>query len=417
MRTTNSRYLLALLLAGYVLNSLDRAIIPVLLEPIAREFDVSDTQLGLLTGLAFAAFYSTLGIPVAALADRTSPRNVLAASILVWSIATMFCGLAGSFAFLLLARVGTGIGEAGGTPSSHSLISDYFPPQRRATAFAVFALGAPLGAAFAGMWGGYGNEMLGWRLTIMVAGLPGLLLAPLVWLTIHEAPRIPASAVPASNAGASPAFITSAKHLWQRESFRHLFLACALHSVAVYSTSTFNATFLIRSYSWDTTQAGRMIAFLGLISAVGTFLGGAIADRLCQRSSDSRWLLWVPALATLTAIPFHAASYLATDTTLVLAMLPVASMLSMMFFGPAFALAQSLAAPGARAVAASVLLFGMALVGLGLGPLLVGMTSDWLQPIAHQHSLRYALLLAPLVNIWSAFHFFLAARTMRDDIA
>jgi predicted MFS family arabinose efflux permease len=415
MRTTNARYVLALLLAGYVMNSLDRAIIPVLLEPIGREFNASDTQLGLLTGLMFAAFYSTLGIPVAALADRTSRRNVLVVSMLIWSIATMFCGLAGSFAYLLLARVGTAIGEAGGTPSSHSLISDYYPQERRATALAIFSLGAPLGAAFAGMWGGYANEVLGWRMTIMVAGLPGLLLAPLIWLTIHEMPRNPAPASPLPNT--SPVFITAARRLWKRMSFRHLFLACGLHSIAVYSASTFNATFLIRSYSWDTSQAGRVIALLGIISALGTFLGGALADRLCQRTGDSRWLLWVPALATLAAIPFQAASYLTTNATVVLTMLPVASMLSMMFFGPAFALGQTLAAPGTRAIAASMLLFGMAMIGLGLGPLLVGMTSDWLSPVAHQHSLRYALLIAPCMNIWSALHFFLAARSVREDIS
>ncbi len=414
MKASHPRYVLALLLAGYLMNSLDRAIIAVLLDPIGREFNVSDTQLGLLTGLAFAAVYSTLGIPVAALADRTNSRRVLAGSILVWSIATMCCGLAGSFIWLVLARTLTAAGEAGGTPSSHSLIADFFPPQRRATSMAVFSLGAPMGAAFAGLWAGYGSELLGWRMTVVVAGLPGLLLAPLVLLTIREASR-PQANVP--SAAASRSFTYSALHLWQRESFRHLFLACALHSVAVYSTSTFNATFLIRSYGWEVSQAGKMIACLGVISAFGTFLGGVLADRLSQRSGDSRWMLWVPALATLAAVPFHAATYLATDATLVLVALPVASMLSMMFFGPAFALGQSLAAPGARAFAASALLFGMSMIGLGLGPLLVGMASDWLLPAAHQHSLRYALLLAPLVNVWSAIHFALAGRRLRQDIA
>lgn len=414
MKANYPRYVLAVLLASYTMNSLDRAIIAVLLDPIGREFNVSDTQLGLLTGLAFAAVYSILGIPVAAYADRTSHRGVLAASILVWSVGTMLCGLAGGFAWLLLARAAVAAGESGATPSSHSLIADHFPQQGRATAIAVFSLGAPLGAALAGLWGGYGNEILGWRMTIVVAGLPGLLLAPLVWWKIHEPPR---ARVPVSRIGATAAFITAARHLLQRRSFFHLFLACSIHGMSNYGTTTFNATFLIRSYGWDTSRAGQVIALLGIIASAGAFLGGFMADRLSQRTNDSRWLLWVPALATLGSVPLHAASYLTTDTTLVLTMLPMASLLSTMFFGPAFSVGQALTVAGARAMVASVLLFGMTMVGLGLGPLLIATISDGIAPVAHEHSLRYALLLAPLVNIWAAIHFFLAARTMRDDTA
>jgi MFS family permease len=413
MRANYPRYVLAVLLACYTMNSLDRAIISVLLDPIGREFQVSDTQLGLLTGLAFAAVYSILGIFVAAYADRTSHRGVLAASVLVWSIATMFCGLAGSFVWLLLARACVAAGESGATPSSHSLISDHFLPQRRATAIAVFSLGAPLGAALAGLWGGYGNEIVGWRMTIMLAGLPGLILAPLVWWKIREKPRV---RMPAPE-GTVGAFITAAAHLLRRRSFLHLFLACSIHGMSNYGTTTFNATFLIRSYAWNTSRAGQVIAFLGLVAAAGAFLGGVLADRLSQRANDSRWLLWVPALSTLGAVPLHAASYLTTDATLVLIVLPVASLLSTMFFGPAFAVGQSLTIAGARATAASILLFGMTMVGLGLGPLLIAAISDGLAPVAHHHSLRYALLLAPLVNLWAAIHFFLAARTLRRDVA
>jgi MFS family permease len=413
MKVNYPRYVLALLLASYTMNSLDRAIISVLLEPIGREFNASDTQLGLLSGLAFAAVYSILGIPVAAYADRTSHRGVLTASILVWSIATMLCGLAGSFVWLLLARACVAAGESGATPSSHSLISDHFPPQRRATAIAVFSLGAPLGAALAGLLGGYGNEFAGWRMTIMVAGLPGLLFAPLVWWKIREVPRV---RVPARG-GTAGTFITAAAHLLRRRSFLHLFLACSIHGMSNYGTTTFNATFLIRSYGWDTSRAGQVVAFLGIVAAAGAFLGGVFADRLGQRTNDSRWLLWVPAISTLAAVPLHAASYLTTDMTLVLIVLPMASLLSTMFFGPAFSVGQALTVAGARATAASVLLFGMTMVGLGLGPLLIAAISDGLAPIAHQHSLRYALLLAPAVNIWAAIHFFMAARTLREDVA
>lgn len=407
-----SSYMLVLLTAGYVLNSLDRSIMGVLLEPIGREFGASDTQLGLLTGLAFAAFYSVVGIPIAAWADRSSRRTVIGVSMVVWSIATICCGLAVSFVLLLLARIGTAIGEAGGTPPSHSLISDHFPTNRRATALAIYSLGAPLGATLAGLWGGFGNEWLGWRWTLILAGVPGLLLAPLILLTIAEPPR--SDSQPRSDLAA--AFTSTARHLGTRRSFRHLFLACALHNIAIHSTSTFNATFLIRSHAWDTSDAGQLIAVLGICAALGTLLGGVLADRASHRFGDERWLLWVPAWATLAAIPLQVAAYLAPGTAQVSVLLPAAAMLSMIFFGPAFAVGQSLAAPHMRAVTTSVLLFGMAMIGHGLGPLTVGLISDQLTPVVHQHALRYALLLAPAINLWSVAHFFLAARSLRQEL-
>lgn len=414
MRATNPYYVLTLLLAGYVMNALDRAIVAVLLEPIGREFSLSDTQLGFLTGLAFAAFFATLGVPLAALADRTNRRAILAVSILVWSVATVFCGLAGSFAWLLLARVGTAVGQSGATPASHSLIADYFPTQRMATAMAIFSLGAPLGTAFAGMWGGYGNDIWGWRITIMLAGLPGLLLAPLIWFTVREIPRVHHTSPPGADRSS---FAESLSDLLRRKSFRHLFLACALHSMAVHSSTTFNATFLIRSFNWHMSQAGQTVALLGILSGAGVILGGVFADKLRQRDGDARWLVWVPALATLVSVPFHVVAYQVTDTTTVLVVLSLASMLGMVFFGPSFALTQSLTQGGSRAMASSVLIFGMTFLGLGLGPLLVGTISDWLAPAAHQHSLRNALLLTPAVNVWSAIHFALAARSLQADIA
>ncbi len=253
------------------------------------------------------------------------------------------------------------------------------------------------------MWGGYGESVLGWRMTITLAGLPGLLLAPLVWLTIREAPRIPAAA--ASAAFMQP-FIASARHLWQRRSLRHLFLACTVHSAVVHGTSAFQVMFLSRSYGWDTSRAGRMVAFLGVAAAVGAFLGGVVADRLSERTRDARWdSVGVGAWALLRQFLSQAVCYLASDTMVVLALLPAASMFGMVFFGPSFAVGQSLALPGSRAVMSSLLLFGMTMLGLGLGPLIFGSISDVLSPVAHQHSLRYALLLAPVLNIWATVHF------------
>ena len=407
-------YVLGVLTLAYLLNSLDRSIMGVLLEPIGREFGASDSQLGLLSGLAFAACYSTLAIPVAAWADRTSRRNVLACAILLWSVMTALCGLAGSFAFLLLARMGTGAGEAGGNPPSHSLIADYFTPERRATAFAIFALGAPAGAMLAGLLGGHGNELLGWRTTMILAGLPGLLLAPLIFMTVAEPGQKLTAAARAAQALPLKAV---ALHLWQRRSFRHLCIACSLHSVALYSAASFNTAYLMRSHGWGTADAGKLVALVGAAGLLGTFLGGFLSDRLATRSRDARWHLWVPGVATLVLIPFQFVVYLSPGDLWVILVFPLCGLLGLMFFCPSFAMVQALAAPRMRAVAASVLLFAKAMVGMGLGPLLVGVTSDLLAPMTGQHSLRYALLLAPVFNLWSAVHFYWASRSLRHDLA
>jgi MFS family permease len=215
-------YVLGVLAFGYLLNSFDRSILGILLEPIKLEFGVSDTALGLLGGIAFAAFYSTFGIPIALWADRSNRRNILALSIFVWSAMTAMCGLSATFVMLLLARVGTAIGEAGGSPPSHALISDYFSVQRRGTALAIYALGAPAGAMLGGLLGGISNELFGWRLTFILAGLPGLLLAPLVLFTITEPRSVAAVGTRPLPRTPAPPLQEIVRYLWQRRSFRHL---------------------------------------------------------------------------------------------------------------------------------------------------------------------------------------------------
>jgi predicted MFS family arabinose efflux permease len=405
-------YVLAVLLAAYTVNSFDRSILSLLLEPIRRDFGASDTQLGLLSGLAFGLFYSTLAIPIAAIADRWSRRNVLALSVLVWTAMTVLCGLAGSFAALLLARIGVAIGQAGCNPSSHSLLADYFPSNQRATALGIYAMGASLGATLIGLIGGWSSEHLGWRGTLLLAGSPGLLLVPLLFLTVAEPlRRQPDGAVHVS----APSLRTALASLWSRPSFRHLCFACALHSFAMYSSSAFNPTYLIRSHGWSGIQVGQLVAMVGLMGLAGTVLGGVITDRLGARRGEPRWQLWVPGAATLAVIPVQLVGYLGSGPAMVAALL-LSSLLSLVFFGPSYATAQALAAPGMRAVAASVLLFSKAVIGMGLGPLLVGLTSDRLMHVAGPHSLRYGLLLVPLFNSWAVVHFFLAARHVQADL-
>ncbi len=406
-------YVLSVLAFGYLLNAFDRSILGILLEPIKLEFGVSDTALGLLGGIAFAAFYSTLGIQLALWADRSNRRNVLALSICVWSAMTVLCGFSTTFVLLLLARIGTAIGEAGGSPPSHALISDYFSPQRRGTALAIYALGAPTGAMLGGLLGGIGNEMFGWHVTFMLAGLPGLLLAPLVLFTVAE----PRPAVVAQPQVQAPPFSEIVDYLWQRRSFRHLCLACALHATTIYGTGAFNASFLIRSHGWNTTDIGQLFAVMGVAGIAGTFIGGIVADRCSLRWNDPRWYLWVCGGATVLMVPFIGLSYLGSGTLMMMSAFTIGGLLATAFFGPSFAATQALAAPRMRAVTASILIFIKTMIGMGIGPFVIGRASDMLAPVYGGHSLRYALLLAAVFNIWSAWHFFLSAKYLRADLA
>ena len=411
-------YVLGVLFLAYVANTIDRSsVLAVSLQAIKLEFGATDTQLGLLGGIAFALFYSTLGIPIAAMADRTSRRNVLALAVGLWSAMTALCGLAVNFVMLFATRIGTGIGEAGGSPPSHSLISDYFPKSRRGTAFSFFALGVPVGTMLGNSFAGWGNQHYGWRATFIMAGLPGVILALLARFTILEPPRGFSDGVrPDPAASAAPRILDALGFLWRRSSFRHLSLAAALHSVAWYASGAFNATFLIRSHHMTAGEAGNWLALFAGIGALGTALGGYAADRLSVRTSDRRWYMWTPGVATLAMIPFQFFAYLMPNLRLVLPSFAGMMFLAAVFFGPSFAMTQALATLRMRSVATSLLLFVQTLIGLGLGPLLTGMISDYLAPSSGTNSLRYALVAVGFANLWSAAHYFRGARSLRQDL-
>ena len=342
------------------------------LQAIKRDFGASDFQMGVLTGIPFALFYSFMGIPIAAWADRSNRRNVLALAVAAWSAMTAVFGMAVSYTLLFAARVGTAVGEAGGSPPSHSLISDYFPKSRRGTAFSIYALGVPIGTSLGAAVGGWGNQHLGWRMTFVLAGVPGIMIALIVWLTVKEPPRGLSDGVSGAAAGRAPVpgMFEVLRTLWQRRSFRHLTLAAALHSVVWYASGAFNNAFLQRSHQMSVAEAGYWIAVLAAIAGFGTFFGGFAADRLSTRFKDRRWYLWVPGLATLRM----------------------------------------------RSVATSLLLFVQTLIGNGLGPSVTGLISDRLAPRFHQNSLRYALVAIGIVNAWAALHYLLGSRTLRQDL-
>jgi MFS family permease len=410
-------YVLGVLFLAYVVNVMDRGVLALLLEGIRHEFTLTDRQLGFLSGLPFALFYSTLGIPIAALADRSVRRNVLAGCCALWSAATAACGMAVNFTTLVTARALTAVGEAGGTPPSHSLISDYFTRSTRATALSIYALGVPVGTMLGSFLGGWGNDLFGWRMTFMLVGTPGVIIALLVWATVREPPRGLSDVAARSTGPPAPPLSSVVKFLWGYASFRHMCLAAGLHSVVWYAGSQLNAVFFQRSHAMTAAQAGSWLALFAGVGTVGTLLGGVLSDKISAWRNDRRWYMWVPGIATLVMVPFQFASYLSNDLQIVIPSFIVMIVLASMFFGPSFAVSQSLATLRTRAVATSLLLFVQTFVGLGLGPFVAGAISEHLKPTVGLHeSMRYGLVLVGLVNLWAAAHYFIGAKTIRQNL-
>ena len=410
-------YALGVLFLGYVVNFIDRSILAILLEPIKHDLSLSDSELGLLGGLAFALFYATLGIPIAALADRWSRVKVLAISMIIWSAMTALCGMASNFITLLIARIGVGVGEAGASPPSHSLISDYFPIESRATALSIYALGIPFGSMVGNFVGGWGAEELGWRTTFFLVGIPGILVAFLILATLKEPPRgLSEKREIKPDGTAPPAMKDVFQFLWAKKSFRHIGFAAGLHAFVGYGAGTWNAPFLIRSHEMPITEVGSWLAIISGIGAIGTFAGGFLGDKISDRTGDRRWYLWVCGISTLIMVPFQLTAYLYDELWAVIPSLFVVSILGGMYLGPSFAMTQGLVTLRMRAVASAILLFMLNIIGMGLGPYFVGIASDLLAPNFAIHSLRYALCMAVLANLWAATHYFLGAKTLRRDL-
>jgi predicted MFS family arabinose efflux permease len=309
--------------------------------------------------------------------------------------------------------VGVGVGEAGGSPPSHSIISDYFPPERRATALGIFSLGVPLGILIGFAAGGWLNQALGWRHAFMVVGLPGLLLAALVTLTLREPPRGHSEGI--HTEGAAPTALAVVAFLWRSRAFRHVSIGSGLYAFVGYSVVTWAPSFLERSHGMQTAEIGGWLAMIfGVGGAVGTVGGGVIADRWAASEPRARAL--VPAIALLAAFPFSFVVYLSHDTRVALVALSAPAVLGLMYQAPAFAITQSLATPAMRATAAAVLLFVVNIIGLAVGPAATGALSDALEPRYGENSLRYAMLIVSFALVGSAFHFWRGARTLEADV-
>lgn len=420
------RYVLGLLFTVYVVNFVDRQIMTILLQPIKAEFGFSDSQLGILTGLAFALLYATLGIPIARYADRSSRVKVIAAAVFVWSLFTAATGLAKTYTHFFLARVAVGIGEAGCSPPAYSLISDYFTPERRATALSTYAMGI-FGGVFVGfLLGGNVAQAFGWRAAFFVVGLPGVFLAVIVKMTLREPPR--GFSDPGTFVAKDPPSIGAALgSLWSKASFRHLSMAAALHAFVGYGVGGFIPAFLIRTHHLSVAEVGNWLALIAAGGGfVGTFLGGYLSDRLAKTKRDARHYMWVPGVSTLIAVPLSLLVYLVPYKYGALMLMIPTGLLGAMYLGPTFAMTQGLVGVRERALAGAILLFIINLIGLGGGPWLTGVLSDFMRgrflevgteaTLATAQGLRYALCFMVCINLWSAFHYAMAARTLREDL-
>jgi MFS family permease len=411
-------YALGVLVLVFTSSHVDRQIMGILLQPIKQDLGASDTQMGFLIGLTFALFYATLGMPIAMMADRGNRRNIIALAVTIWSGMTAVCGFAQSFMQLVVARIGVGIGEAGSSPPSHSMISDMFPLKQRGTAMGVYALGVNFGLLIAYLAGGWMSENWGWRVTFIVVGLPGILIAILVRLTVVEPvrggsdklasgylkPQIPA-----------PPFLDVVKYMWATPAARHAVFGSALAGFVGYGMVLWLPAFFVRSHGLSQTEVGFTLALMsGVIGGAGTFVAGKLADILAKR--DERWFGWLVAIAKAGLVPFLVLFFLIEDFATSLYVYAIPAFFSGFYLAPTFAMIQSLVKPEMRAVAAAICLFMLNIIGLGLGPQAVGIVSDLFADEYGKESLRYSLLVFSFVNVWSGFHYYLAGNHLKAGI-
>ena len=464
-------FVLGSLLLVYVFNFIDRSIINILTEPIKASFGVEDWQMGLLGGPAFAILYTMLGIPIARFAERYHRVWIIAIAVFVWSLMTALCGVATSFLVLFLFRVGVSVGEAGCTPPAQSLIADYFVPKSRATAVSIYALGVPLGGMFAAVFAGFivgnldgpslaalfeawgWNWMLGlldwqavegWRVAFILVGIPGIILAFVVKLTIQEPPRgytDPPSAQKLEKASMKDVF----KILSGKPTFWHIVAGATVASFVGYGVAQFTTSFLVRTHGLSLETAAILFGvIIGLMAALGVFLSGYLADQMATR--HPRALCWMPALGMGLSVPLYAMGYLAPTVWLALPPLMAAATLHYFYLGPMYAIVGGVVDSRMRATSVAVTLFILNLLGYGLGPPLIGMLSTVLKSVflsgndlgmtletckvvadltaeaaatcasANSEGLRWSIIAFCSLYAWAAVHYLLAGRTLMRDM-
>lgn len=419
-RIGGPNYVLALMTLFTVLNVMDRQLLSVLIDPIKTEFGVSDAAMGVLTGTSFALLHVLAGIPIAVWADRGVRRSIIALGLAVWSGFTLMTGFARSYGEIFAVRVGVGVGEATGAGPAQSLLTDTFPPARRTTALAILVMGGPLGSMIAFAGGGWLADAFGWRIAFLVFGAPGLLLAGLIRLTVREPVRGAFDGPPASQPRPRPTtetavpFLRAVRFLATVPAIRSILLASGFHSVGMYAVLGWGVPYMTRVHGIATSEAGyRMAIASGLLTALGTYAGGALADRLTQR--DPRWIVWQPSLASLLLVPFGVGFAFAPTATSATLLLAPASFLAGSCFGPIYSSVQTLSAPSTRALAGTGVVVVNTILGLGLAPPLVGWLNDVGTPTYGAEAIRYSLAAALAAHCVSALCLFLASRTLVGD--
>lgn len=417
-------WLVTLLTAGFALNLLDRQIINILAEPIKRDLGLADWQLGALSGLSFALLYSVAALPIARLADRSNRVRIVGVAILIWSFFTAACGLAANFLQLLLLRIGVGIGEAGGAPPSQSLIADSYPPERRSSALAIFAMGSPIGASIGLIGGGMLAGVIGWRWTLICAGLPGLLVGALVMLTLRD-PRRPRGV----SAAPMPTLRSSLRGLASRRAFLLMALGSSMLGFVNYGAMAFAGSFYLRNHAAELTTLGASIGQpplgviglgLGILGTIGGVLGAMVGGRLGDRigTRDVRALAWIPAVGSVLCATSYVFMFTLPGAAASLVTFAVASFFSNLWYGPGTLGIQRLAGADAKATALAVALFLNSAIGMSLGPLLMGIASDLFAPtLGSGEGLRAGVLIGLSAGLVSGLFYWLAGRRIADEVA
>ena len=427
------RWVLLLLLGAYTFSYLDRQVITILAEAIKRDLSISNTQLGMITGLMFAVFYTFLGIPIARLAERRSRPLIIAASMAIWSGFTVLSGLATSFGMMAMARLGVGFGEAGCNPSAHSLIADITPPAQRGSAIAFYSLGVPIGGILGAVLGGVLADAFGWRTAFFVAGAPGLALAAIIALALKE-PRARLAAQLAVQKTIAPpvaGFTDTLRVLAAKPTYWLMGGGAGLMAFVGYGHAAFAPPFYVRVHGHALTVLAHglglgPLGLLGIAGAatagvgalIGTYLGGWLADRAAAR--DKRAYMSIPAIAALASVPFIYWIYTAPNPLVALALGVFPNLLGTLWYGPVYGTGQGVVPPSSRATAAAILLFVVNIIGLGLGPICVGALNDLLAGprfgLGQAEGLRWAMILSSLVLVVAAGLFWWARDTVREDI-
>jgi len=389
---------------------MDRMAIAILIEPIKADLDLTDSQLGLISGLAFAAFYATLGLPLARLADRGSRVKLLSLCLFIWSVMTAITGQTRNFTQLFLARMGVGVGEAGCVPPAHSLLADYFPLHRRGLAISIFQSGATLGLSLGVIMVGILGQYFGWRMALLIIGGASVPLALLVAFTIREPLRTHSSDVPPERA------LDAIGSLLRRRAFLHLAIAYSLSAGCLNGVGQWFPALFMRSFGLSIAEVGAWIGTAtGIGGVAGLLTGGLIVGRLVRR--NPRWELWLPAITYGTSVPLYFLMLFSSSAGVAIAIKLLANYLASIGGGVALAAIQSLTEQTRRATAVSIVLFASALFGTGFGPFFVGLLSDLLMPFAGIESLRYALLITCALLLWSTLHYLLAVRHANSKVA